>query len=556
MATPGVGQDIEALCGRCGQVWHVVMAKMGDKIAKVVASAAAATTATATRTPRRWTARSRASRSARRSARRAGRRRVATRRRAVPAFDPGQAAAQVRAARQLRRGRARAAPDVRRRRRRRLAGRGQGRRRVRQRRARAGVRQGDVDAGAPGRAAGSADSRPTAEVTTALPRISLRKRLGRTIRGGHPWIYRDAVAGAPRLADGAAVLVADAAGRPLARGFWDAHSPIAVRIIGDDARDPIGDRPRAHRERRWTGGSPIYRHRPRRDERVSLAPRRSRRRAGRARRRLWHGGQRALRRRRGARVLSRAAASSSVPRAPRRGSRCGQSSSAGRARARARLGGERVSALVGAAPDGEIEVVENGLRFGVDLAHGQKGGLFLDQRDNRALVRTLAGRAQRAEPVRLHGRVFDLRGGRRRARDRHRRRGGARDRGGAAQLRAQRAVRGRRRTRFVAGDAFAFLEQAAAAGERFDLVISDPPSFASSRRALPAGLGLSAAASPVRRRSPRRAGRCARRRARATSIATRFVATVRDGARDAGPPVRARRGSRRRRRSPSCAAIS
>jgi len=36
MATPAVGEDIEALCGRCGTVWHVVMAKMGDKIAKVV----------------------------------------------------------------------------------------------------------------------------------------------------------------------------------------------------------------------------------------------------------------------------------------------------------------------------------------------------------------------------------------------------------------------------------------------------------------------------------------------------------------------------------------
>src|SRR5262244_359254 len=36
MPTPGVGEDIEALCGRCGQVWHVVMAKMGDRIAKVV----------------------------------------------------------------------------------------------------------------------------------------------------------------------------------------------------------------------------------------------------------------------------------------------------------------------------------------------------------------------------------------------------------------------------------------------------------------------------------------------------------------------------------------
>jgi len=33
---PSVGQDIEALCGRCGQVWHVVMAMMGDRIAKVV----------------------------------------------------------------------------------------------------------------------------------------------------------------------------------------------------------------------------------------------------------------------------------------------------------------------------------------------------------------------------------------------------------------------------------------------------------------------------------------------------------------------------------------
>jgi hypothetical protein len=36
MATQAVGEDIEALCGKCGQVWHVVMAKMGDRIAKVV----------------------------------------------------------------------------------------------------------------------------------------------------------------------------------------------------------------------------------------------------------------------------------------------------------------------------------------------------------------------------------------------------------------------------------------------------------------------------------------------------------------------------------------
>lgn len=31
----GVGADIEALCSKCGDVWHVVVAKEGQKIAKV-----------------------------------------------------------------------------------------------------------------------------------------------------------------------------------------------------------------------------------------------------------------------------------------------------------------------------------------------------------------------------------------------------------------------------------------------------------------------------------------------------------------------------------------
>ena len=36
MATPGVGQDIEDICTRCGDTWHVVMAKMGERVVKVV----------------------------------------------------------------------------------------------------------------------------------------------------------------------------------------------------------------------------------------------------------------------------------------------------------------------------------------------------------------------------------------------------------------------------------------------------------------------------------------------------------------------------------------
>jgi len=34
MAT-AVGADVESLCSKCGDVWHVVVAKVGDRIAKV-----------------------------------------------------------------------------------------------------------------------------------------------------------------------------------------------------------------------------------------------------------------------------------------------------------------------------------------------------------------------------------------------------------------------------------------------------------------------------------------------------------------------------------------
>ena len=33
--TAAVGADIESICTKCGDVWHVVVAKVGDRIAKV-----------------------------------------------------------------------------------------------------------------------------------------------------------------------------------------------------------------------------------------------------------------------------------------------------------------------------------------------------------------------------------------------------------------------------------------------------------------------------------------------------------------------------------------
>lgn len=50
----------------------------------------------------------------------------------------------------------------------------------------------------------------------------------------------------------------------------------------------------------------------------------------------------------------------------------------------------RLEALWGELPPPQLTVTENGLRFEVDLKHGQKSGAFLDQRENRALVRSVA----------------------------------------------------------------------------------------------------------------------------------------------------------------------
>ena len=49
-----------------------------------------------------------------------------------------------------------------------------------------------------------------------------------------------------------------------------------------------------------------------------------------------------------------------------------------------------VGVLVGSEPPEAIEILENGLRFGVDIKGGQKTGFFLDQRESRECVRTIS----------------------------------------------------------------------------------------------------------------------------------------------------------------------
>jgi 23S rRNA (cytosine1962-C5)-methyltransferase len=317
----------------------------------------------------------------------------------------------------------------------------------------------------------------------ALPRVTLRKKLARAIRGGHPWIYRDALATAPPLADGALVLVAGGDGRPLARGFWDARSPIAVRVVADagsgDIAGHVGARleaalaarlaaidPRETDAFRWLHGEadglPGV-HADRYGTAVSLR---------------YDGA--------GARAFYLAL---DLPRRLQEaGARAGLPvETVVERRARGAAAEEGATAVRGRLPSGEIEVREHGLRFGVDLGKGQKGGLFLDQRENRALVRTLAA-GRRVLNLFAYTGGFSI----------YAAAGGATATTtvdvsapaiAAARRNFARNGLAAETQRFVAGDAFAFLAEAAAAGETFDLVISDPPSFAPNRRTLAAGLG-------------------------------------------------------------------
>lgn len=141
--------------------------------------------------------------------------------------------------------------------------------------------------------------------------------------------------------------------------------------------------------------------------------------------------------------------------------------------------------LAKGALGGPIALEENGARFLADPVGGQKSGWFFDQRDNRAFVARLA-RGARVLDVYCHTGGFAVQAAL----------AGAAEVLGidrskpALALAAQAAeLNGvAQRCRFHAGEAFAEMERRAVAGERYDVVIADPPAFARSKRDLAIGL--------------------------------------------------------------------
>jgi 23S rRNA (cytosine1962-C5)-methyltransferase len=141
--------------------------------------------------------------------------------------------------------------------------------------------------------------------------------------------------------------------------------------------------------------------------------------------------------------------------------------------------------LARGALDGPIELTESGARFLADPIGGQKSGWFFDQRDNRAFVARLAAGA-RVLDVYCHTGGFAVLSALSGATDVV-----GIDRSKPALALAQMAAELNgvaARCRFEPGEAFAEMERRGRAGERYDVVIADPPAFARSKRDLPTGL--------------------------------------------------------------------
>ncbi len=297
--------------------------------------------------------------------------------------------------------------------------------------------------------------------------VTLRKPLENQVRKGHPWVYREAIAPAPRLASGTPVLLRARDRSPLALGYWDAHAPIAVRLL---TTDPAASLPALVPSRL---AAALEQRLARLDLRRTNAFR-------------WVHGE-----------------ADTLP---------GLHVDVYADRATVRYDGEGARAFYQGLPDsllqagrtlhlravvdrdrrgsdplGELEVREEGLRFLVDLGRGQKGGLFLDQRENRVEV----GRRARDKTV-LN--LFGYTGGF----SVHAAAGGAastdtvdlaRPALEAARRNFELNGMAADRHRTHAQDAFDFCKRAAEAGQRWDIVVSDPPSFAPRKDAVPAALG-------------------------------------------------------------------
>ena len=151
------------------------------------------------------------------------------------------------------------------------------------------------------------------------------------------------------------------------------------------------------------------------------------------------------------------------------------------AKVRQNEGMERVKGFIGEEFDTKVEIVENGVRYMVDVKDGQKTGFFLDQKYNRLAIQKLCKGAKVLDCF-THTGSFALNAGI----------AGAESVTGvdASQLAVDQATANAAlnglsdSVKFICEDVFELLPELEEKGEKFDVVILDPPAFTKSRNSV------------------------------------------------------------------------
>lgn len=151
------------------------------------------------------------------------------------------------------------------------------------------------------------------------------------------------------------------------------------------------------------------------------------------------------------------------------------------AKVRLQEGMERCKGYIGEPFDTKVEIVENGVKYMVDVEEGQKTGFFLDQKNNRAAIQRLC-KGKKVLDCFTHTGSFALNAGI----------AGAESVLGvdASELAIEQARenaglnRLEDRVRFECADVFALLPELEEQGEKFDVVILDPPAFTKARNSV------------------------------------------------------------------------
>jgi 23S rRNA (cytosine1962-C5)-methyltransferase len=303
-----------------------------------------------------------------------------------------------------------------------------------------------------------------------LPEVRLHRLGARRFSGRHPWVFKDDVKHSGASSHGDVVCVLDDAGRAIGTAFWSARSKIALRRI---ARGEIVPDPGF-----WAARA------------AAAVARREVTSAGWEARRLVFGENDGLpglvvdlygrhlvvqALTRGAEGIVETVVDAIAERLPVDSVLARNDPSVRTLEGLPR----EVRALRGTPPD-TIPIAEGDVSFEVDPWRGQKTGAFLDQRENRIAAASLArGRVLDAFSYQLS---FGLHAAR------HALEVVAVDASAEALARARlnAEAAGLTNVRFVEANAFEDLRERERRGERFDLVVLDPPAFAKSRRDVPA----------------------------------------------------------------------